>query len=106
MGVSIMDLNDPTSAPKGSVICVGPALSVRGGITTVIAIIKKRLPSCIRFRVVATYSNHTGSNPTERNSYLIQTSVFFTALFKLIFTAMSQQNIFHVHLSQIGRAHV
>src|ERR1039458_8382096 len=102
MGVSIMDLNDPTSAPKGSVICVGPALSVRGGITTVIAIIKKRLPSCIRYRLIATYSNHTGSNPTERGSYLIQTGVFFLALFEVIVSAMSQQNIFHVPLSQRG----
>jgi glycosyltransferase involved in cell wall biosynthesis len=86
-----------------TVVCVGPALSVRGGITRVIEQIRERVPDHIQFRIVGTYSQYTGSDRPEHGSRFVQAMVFIKAFIRILLTgAFSRDTIFHVHLSVRG----
>jgi len=85
------------------VICVGPAIKVRGGISTVIGHTRNRFPAHIRFRIVPTFSEYTGNDEPARGSRLIQAGVFLAALCRISATALIwRRTVFHVHLSEKG----
>ena len=83
------------------VVSVGPALSVQGGISRVIAMIKGHLPNQIRFRHVATFTRYTGAgdNSTDRGSKVVQGLVFLWAFTQIMVLAFSRRTVFHVHFS-------
>jgi glycosyltransferase involved in cell wall biosynthesis len=86
-----------------TVMCVGPAGTVRGGISSLIEKIHGRFPNNIRFRIVATFSQYTGSDQPERKSRFVQGFVFIRAFFRILLAGiLSRDTIFHVHLSMKG----
>jgi len=86
-----------------TVLCVGPAHTVRGGITRVIERIGGLFPERIRFRTIATFSQYTGIDQPERKSKFVQGFVFLGAFVRISLTGLlSRDTIFHVHLSVKG----
>ena len=86
-----------------TVLCIGPARTVRGGITRVIERIGGLFPDHIHFRNVATFSQYTGNDHPDRRSKVIQSLVFLGAFIRICFTGLvSRETIFHVHLSVKG----
>src|SRR5580658_3267807 len=88
----------PAPAPKTvRVMCLGPALTVRGGISTLVAKIKRGLPDRVHFRVVATYSRYTGKGQPQRGSLIFQVMVFLAALTRVILAGIfKRETIFHI----------
>jgi glycosyltransferase involved in cell wall biosynthesis len=87
------------------VISVGPALSVQGGISRVIGMIKGHLPDHIRFYHVATFTRYTGSgdaHSSDLGNRLAQTLVFCHAYAQVLAAAIYQRSVFHVHFSNGG----
>jgi glycosyltransferase involved in cell wall biosynthesis len=86
-----------------TVLCIGPARTVRGGITRVIERIGSLFPDYIRFRTVSTFSQYTGSDHPDRRSKVVQTLVFLGAFIRICFAGLSSRGtVFHVHLSVKG----
>src|ERR1035437_3048441 len=87
------------------VVCVGPALSVQGGISRVLEMIKDHLPDHIRFYHVATFTRYTGAKEThssDRGSRLIQALIFLWAFAEIVGFALCRRTVFHVHFSNGG----
>jgi glycosyltransferase involved in cell wall biosynthesis len=85
------------------VVCIGPAQTVRGGISSVIEKIRDRFPHHVQFRTVATYSQYTGNEATERGSRLVQGMVFLQAFARILAAGVfSRDTIFHIHLAVKG----
>jgi glycosyltransferase involved in cell wall biosynthesis len=87
------------------VLCVGPAINVRGGISRVIGKIKDRFPSRIDFEVVATYPEQTRYGSPDWKYRCYQFVTFCAAFVRVsLRAAFSHHTIFHVHLSERGSA--
>lgn len=87
------------------VVSVGPALNVKGGVSSVISTIKGHLPEYIRFRHIATFTRYTGAEEThssDRGNWLVQAFVFLWAFVQILFLALSRRSVFHVHASSRG----
>lgn len=87
------------------VVCVGPALSVQGGISRVMAMIQDHLPEHIRFRLVATFTRYTGAketHPSDRGSRVVQALVFLWASIQILVFALCRRTVFHIHFSNGG----
>ena len=85
------------------VVCVGPGLSVRGGIAQLTQKIQTALPDHIDFSVVPTLSNYTGAGHPDRGSRVVQTAVFVRSLLHLmVISCRFHRPVFHVHLAQRG----
>lgn len=88
-----------------TVISVGPALSVQGGISRVTQIIKDHLGQGIRFRLVSSFTRYIGADethPADRGSKFTQALVFLWALVQIVFYALGRRSVFHVHISNRG----
>lgn len=87
------------------VVYVGPALSVRGGISRLIETIKCHLPDHISFRHVSTFTRYTGAqdtDPSDQGSRFVQALVFVWAFVQIFVFAVRRPTVFHVHLSNGG----
>jgi glycosyltransferase involved in cell wall biosynthesis len=90
--------------PKSiKVICVGPSISVRGGISGLFRKLKDIFPGNIRFRVIATYSDYIGDGQTNRWARCAQPGLFLWSVTRVLAAAVAQRStVFHVHFSQRG----
>src|SRR5581483_374667 len=87
------------------VLCIGPALQVRGGITRVVARVGGRFPAGIRFRVLPSFTKYAGRDHPDRGTKLLQLLVLTWALARIAVTALFARNtVHHVHLSERGSA--
>ena len=87
------------------VLCVGPAVTVRGGISRIIGRINDRFPPNIDFVILATYPEQKRyGHPDWR--YRCQQFATFCAAFITVSlrAAFSHGTVFHVHLSERGSA--
>ena len=87
------------------VASVGPALTVKGGVTRVIELIGVHLPEHICVRFIATFNRYTGydgATRADRGSRLAQACVFLLAFVQVLFRALGRGTIFHVHFSGRG----
>jgi glycosyltransferase involved in cell wall biosynthesis len=88
-----------------TIVCVGPALSVRGGVSRVIEMIKGHLPDHIRFHLVATVTRYTGGAEThhsDRGNRLVQALVFGRAVAQVLVYGLRRRAVFHVHFATKG----
>jgi glycosyltransferase involved in cell wall biosynthesis len=85
------------------VVCVGPSITVRGGISRLVRKLKDSFPKNIHFRVIATYSDYIGDGRTNRWARCAQPGLFFWSLTRVLVIAVTQRStVFHVHFSQRG----
>jgi glycosyltransferase involved in cell wall biosynthesis len=85
------------------VVCIGPSVTVRGGISRLIENLKRALPRDIRFRVIATYSDYIGDAEVNRWTRCLQPVVYLRSMLQILKEAITQHSaIFHVHFSQRG----
>lgn len=85
------------------VVCVGASVKVRGGISRLFGKLQGAFPDHIRFRIVATYSDHLGDGQGMRWAKCLQPVVFLWSLVQVLAAALAPgPTVFHVHFSQRG----
>jgi glycosyltransferase involved in cell wall biosynthesis len=85
------------------VVCVGPSITVRGGISRLVRKLKDLFPKNIQFRVIATYSDYIGDSQANRWARLAQPGLFIWSVTRVLIAAVAQRStVFHVHFSQRG----
>jgi glycosyltransferase involved in cell wall biosynthesis len=85
------------------VVCVGPSITVRGGISRLIRKLKDVFPENIEFRVIATYSDYIGDGHTNRWQRCVQPGLFIWSVMRVLVASATQRStVFHVHFSQRG----
>lgn len=90
---------------KIRVVSVGPAVTVRGGVSRLIEMVRLRSPDHIKVQLAATQTQYVGKNEPERGSYLVQGAVYSRALCRVLFSAIVfPRTVFHVYLSHGGSA--
>jgi glycosyltransferase involved in cell wall biosynthesis len=93
----------PSEPKKIKVVCVAPAQTVLGGMTSLIEKIRGRLPDDIKFCTIATISRYAGSDHPQRGNKFAQAAVFISAFVRILLVGVfSRGTIFHVHLAMRG----
>jgi glycosyltransferase involved in cell wall biosynthesis len=85
------------------VVCIGPSIKVRGGISRLIGKLKATFPKNIQFRVIATYSDYIGDANANRWARCFQPGRYLWSVIQVLTAALTERcAIFHVHFSQRG----
>jgi glycosyltransferase involved in cell wall biosynthesis len=96
------------NSPKQiTIVCVGPAVSVPGGMSRVIEAINTHFPPHLKLRLAETFTQYLardGVSRAERGTVVGQILVYAGALVRILARSSSRTTVFHVHFSNRGSA--